>query len=466
METIYDVQDYLQRDSAGLANSVLICPFCNRPHKIPFKVIRIGFGVVHEIPGIAARILGHPPKAAWVIYDCAIEEIIHAGVIQPLTKAGLPFQTLGLGRKGLLLDSDEGILDEAAARIDQNADILIGAGSGVISDITKGIATRLGKPFILCGTAPSMNSYTSITATITENDIKTSKWYTPADAVVMDVELLAHAPMAMIHAGMGDLLARAVCNADWKLASLLHGLYFCPLPYQMTAENERRLLSAAAGIGKADPHAINVLSEAILISGYSMTVLDGETSPSSGAEHILSHFWDLMVHLRNAPKNLHGAQVGVGSIIMLAFYDYVRKIDPAGIDPQALLQNRLTLEQILADNQAHFGDKAVSFNEVARKKYLPDAEFLQFIDLLKTNWTKIWDEVAPYVGDFEAVLQAMKEAGVPVTLREIQRTREDGIEALLYGSRYRTRYTLLDLAWELGIFPAAAGEILTKAGVV
>ncbi len=45
----------------------------------------------------------------------------------------------------------------------------------------------------------------------------------------------------------------------------------------------------------------------ILLSGLSMTMLEGETSPSSGAEHIISHFWDFLSHIRGIPKDFHGS---------------------------------------------------------------------------------------------------------------------------------------------------------------
>jgi len=466
MQILTDLNDYLHRDSMALADTVLTCPYCGRNHTIPFGSVHIGTGLVGQIPEAVEKVLGHRPQSAWLLYDRAIEEIIQACVIGPLKMTGLPLHVLGLGEPDLLLDSEEVLMNAAAAAIDPQADILIGSGSGVISDMTKGIATRLGKPFILFGTAPSMNSYTSITATVTVNDIKLSKWFNPANAVMLDINILSQAPKKMIHAGVGDLVARAVCNADWKLASLLKKLYFCPLPYQMTAGNELRYLEAAEGIGKSEAGAIHRLSEAILISGYSMTVLDGETSPSSGGEHILSHFWDLIYHLRGVPKNLHGSQVGVGTLIMLAMYEYIRKLDPATFEPQKLLRRRPSLEEIEADNQAHFGDKAGSFNEVARSKFLSDDTYLEFIRFIQANWDKIWEEVDPYLASFDYIRQPMLKAGCPVTLEAIHRSQAEGVEALLYGSRYRTRYTLLDLAWELGVFPGAAEEILKLAQVV
>ena len=39
------------------------------------------------------------------------------------------------------------------------------------------------------------------------------------------------------------------------------------------------------------------------------------------------------------------------------------------------------------------------------------------------------------------------------------------MDALLFGGRYRLRTTLLDLAWDLKLFPQAAEEILEISGV-
>jgi glycerol-1-phosphate dehydrogenase [NAD(P)+] len=367
---------------------------------------------------------------------------------------------------GHLLDSAVINGNQAADEIGPTADLLIAAGSGVISDMTKWIATRLQRPFIVCGTAPSMNGYTSITATITENDIKISRFLRPADAVVMDVDIMAQAPMAMIHAGIGDLAARAVCNADWKLSQRMRKTHFCPLPFQMTAENEKRYLAAAPEIARRDPGAIQLLSEAILLSGLSMTVMEGETSPSSGAEHVMSHFWDLLVNLRGLPKNFHGKQVGVGTIIMLNAYQYLREIDPRKIDPRQVLRQRPSLEAIEAENLALYGDKSVSFNEVARKKRIPDAEYENYLRTILDSWESIWEDINPYVASVDTIRIPFEQAGVPYRLSDIQRTPAEAREALLHGSHYRPRYTVLDLFWELGLFPRAADEILERSGVL
>ncbi len=468
MKPISSIENFLSRDSSALSNTILDpCPVCGRKHPVPFGAIQIGRGAMDAVPYLACSILGHTPRRPVLVYDQAIESIIQPLVIDRLSGLDLPVEPYAMrGEPGHLLDSGVINGDQAAGEIGSSADLLIAAGSGVVSDLTKWIATRLDKPFIVCGTAPSMNGYTSITATITENDIKISKFLNPADAVVLDVDILKDAPMPMIHAGVGDLAARAICNADWKLSELLRGTYFCPLPFWMTAKNEARYLAAAPGIGQRDPEAIALLSEAILLSGLSMTILEGETSPSSGAEHVLSHFWDLLVHLRGVPKNFHGTQVGVGTIIMLNAYQYLREVNPARIDPHKLLGERPSLEEIEAENRALYGDKAGSFNEVARKKRIPDNEVSGYVRSILDRWGKIWEALSPYVAPVEHIRLPFEQAGVPYRLDAIQRTRAEAREALLHGSHYRPRYTILDLFWELGLFPKAADEILERAGVL
>jgi len=311
-----------------------------------------------------------------------------------------------------------------------------------------------------------MNAYSSITATMTEADVKTSRLLNPPGAVLMDVDLQAGAPMSMIQAGIGDLAARAICIADWKMSHFLFGNYFCPVPYWMTEKNEKQFLTAAGAIAQREPTALAHLSEAVLMSGLSMTILNGETSPSSGAEHVISHFWDLLTHIRGLPKNLHGAQVGVGTVIMLAFYELIREWDIRKIDPKTLLRARPSIESIEAENKRVYGSAAPLFNEVVRKKRIPDVHFEEHIRKIKSHWEPMWDALSPYTASLATIRQPLRAAGIPLTLSSVNRTPREAVEALEKGPQYRTRYTLLDLASELGFLPEIAGEVLDRSGVL
>jgi glycerol-1-phosphate dehydrogenase [NAD(P)+] len=465
MQNLQNTQDFLSRDAAGLANTILHCPACGRVHKVPYQQILVGPGMIQKVPDLIQNALGHTPRKVGVIFDRAIANIIKHEYLQPFTAGGLKVVPIPLGQPGTWLDSTREIGDATVGLVPPEVEFLIAAGSGVICDLTKWIATYAHKPFILCGSAPSMNGYTSITAVISEHDIKLTKYLDIPYAVVLDTAIIAKAPTGMIQAGVGDLAARAICNADWKLSQFLHGSYFCPLPYEMTRSSEASYLAAAEGIAQADTQAITALTEAIAISGLSMSILDGETSPSSGGEHVISHYWDLMGHLERAPRNLHGTQVGIGTLIMLAAYEYLQQLDPAQLDPEKLIRERLTLAKIQAMNNARFGAAAGPLNETSRQKYLPDEKFGAMIHKVVEHWPELWINVSPYVASLATLRGRMQAAGLPLSLASVQRTPQQAIDAMLFGGRYRLRYTLLDLAWDLQLFPNAAAEILARSGV-
>lgn len=467
-QKITSIDDFLSRDSSRLAYSIIDpCPVCGRKHPTPFRVIHQGKNAISLVPELAHAIVGGVPRRPVVIYDKTIEDIIFAKIIDPLRSAGLPVVPHPIAPEpGHLLDSAVINGNLAADEIGSSADLLIAAGSGVISDLTKWIATRLNRPFIVCGTAPSMNGYTSITATITENDIKVSRFLRPADAIVMDIDILAQAPLPMIHSGMGDLAARAICNADWKLSEQIKQTYFCPLPYWMTAQNETKYLTAASQIAQRDPDAIELFSEAVLLSGLSMTILEGETSPSSGAEHVISHLWDFLSHTRGLPKNFHGAQVGVATVMMLHAYQYLREIDPSRIDPKRVRNQRPPVEEFEEKNRQLYGEKADSFNAVVRKKWIPEDEYESYVANILDRWGELWEAIDPYVASTPTIITPFEQAKVPYRLADVHRNRNEAREALLHGSQYRPRYTILDLLWELGLFPNAADEILERSGVL
>jgi hypothetical protein len=81
------------------------------------------------------------------------------------------------------------------------------------------------------------------------------------------------------------------------------------------------------------------------------------------------------------------------------------------------------------------------------------------------DWDELWVAISPYVGSLNSIRERLLAAGVPLTLDSVKRTRTQAIDAMLFGGRYRSRFTLLDLAWDLQLFPAAAEEILEISGV-
>ncbi len=465
MQTYSDLSIYLSLTPQQVAGTILHCPECGRDHKIPFEHVCAGQGLIPSLPGVIDSILNKKPGKIGVIYDRHIEDKLQPLFFEPFNQLNLTYERIPLGKKGVLLEASVQIGNEAAEKLPQNIDILIGVGSGVISDLTKWIATKIGVPFVLMGTAASMNAYTSITGTMTEDNVKTSRWLDPASAVLLDSDLLTSAPMDMTCAGIGDLLARNVANADWKLAESVRGVPFCSVPYQMMAPFQSEFVLLVEQLVRNDPDAMEKLADAVLVSGYSMTILDGETSPSSGSEHIISHFFDFQHEVYGLPKNLHGAQVGIGTIIMSTAFELLRSMDPSDFDLDDMERRRMSQTAVNLDHKRVFGDYGKSFDQVVAKKRIRDVAYREYVKDILAAWDDIWENVDPYLMPADEIRLTMERSGGITKLSGVNRTSEEALQALLYGSHYRPRYTILDLFWELGLFPSFAQEILNRSGV-
>ena len=55
------------------------------------------------------------------------------------------------------------------------------------------------------------------------NNVKTTYEVGMPKAIIGELEILSKAPMSMITAGVGDILGKYVCLADWKLSQIING---------------------------------------------------------------------------------------------------------------------------------------------------------------------------------------------------------------------------------------------------
>lgn len=466
MHKIYSTEDYLALDTSEFANTIFYCPECGKEHKIPINIAFSGNDLVSELPEVIKSVLGTASPYLGIVYDRHIEGKLEELFFPSFMALNFPFVRCPLGDYGVLLDSSVEIGDRAATELPKGINLLIGVGSGVICDLTKWIATKSKLPFIIMGTAESMNAYTSISATMTENNIKSSIMLDTASAVLLDSTLMASAPHEMTCAGIGDLLARNVCNADWMLSSFLRGTYFCPVPFQMMKSVQEDYLSKIDQIVNGDPDSIKTLSDALLLSGYSMAILEDNTSSSSGSEHILSHFFDFQHELYDLPKNFHGTQVGIGTIIMSTAYDMLRVMNPADFDLDDIESRRPSFSLIQSIHKQFFGKYGEVFDSVVSQKRIPDNEYRKYLEKIINQWSNLWDLLDPYLLPAETIRQTLEAASAITKLSGIKRTKENAIQALLYGSHYRKRYTILDLFWELGLFPDLAPRIVEASKVI
>jgi glycerol-1-phosphate dehydrogenase [NAD(P)+] len=219
---------------------------------------------------------------------------------------------------------------EAARKLASELDgcsSLIAVGSGSITDVAK-YARQLceektgGKVLFICfPTAASVTAYTSALAALTIDGVKRTQPAAAPDVVICDLRTLADAPRVMTQAGLGDVLARSVSYGDWYLANQL-GMddSFSLVPGKLLEHAEHDMLRHAEGVGSGDLAAVRAVTEALLLSGMAMSIVN-QTAPLSGWEHAISHCLDLTAAGDGRQLALHGGQVAVATLVAARAYE-------------------------------------------------------------------------------------------------------------------------------------------------
>ncbi|MCT2195796.1 sn-glycerol-1-phosphate dehydrogenase [Paenibacillus sp. p3-SID1389] len=227
-------------------------------------------------------------------------------------------------------------------------DVLLAVGSGTIHDIVRFAAHKTGKPFVSVPTAPSVDGFTSAGAPLIVHGVKKTVPAVPPVAIFADLDILMAAPQRLVAAGFGDMLGKYTSLFDWKFSRLTAGE---PYDEQAAAITERALrscVSHAEAIGARTEEGIRALMTALIESGIAM-LLFGQSHPASGAEHHLSHYWE-MEYLRQGRRALlHGAKVGVACAEIARVYHAAGEGMLPGAEPAALREHREQVRAWLRD---------------------------------------------------------------------------------------------------------------------
>lgn len=329
------------------------------------------------------------------------------------------------------------------------ADAYIAVGSGTINDLCKYAAARDDKPYAVFATAPSMNGYTSVNASITVDGHKHTVPARGAEGVFMDLGVLAAAPRRMIVSGLGDSLARPTAQADWLLSHLLLDTPYREAPFAILSEDEDALFAEPDALVAGDLAAMARLARTLVLSGFGMTICRS-SAPASQGEHLISHYMD-MCPPAGWPGALHGEQVGLATLSMSRVQQCVLE------GPAPRLAATDVSEQAAL---AAFGPGLAPGCVAAwRKKAVAGERVDALNDRLSAEWNTIRGRIAGVTRPASAIEAALLRSGGPVVPADLGLDARYYASAVLAARMIRDRYTFLDLACDSGTLTAAsAGE--------
>lgn len=222
----------------------------------------------------------------------------------------------------ILVPNEEAIKTVTEALND--AQIIIGIGSGVIQDLCKYVSYFNNIPYIIVATAPSMDGYASNGAAMITGGMKTTFAAGLPLAIIADTDVLKDAPINMIKAGYGDVIGKFSALNDWKLSQLINDEYFCDYIYDLTYNQIENVLNLADGILKRNEESVKALMEALVVIGILMSFA-GSSRPASGSEHHLSHFFEITGITDNTEYLPHGIDVAYSTVITAEIRENILK---------------------------------------------------------------------------------------------------------------------------------------------
>jgi glycerol-1-phosphate dehydrogenase [NAD(P)+] len=346
------------------------------------------------------------------------------------------------------------------AYLKQHRGTPVAVGSGVINDLVKLASDRLHRPYLCVATAASMDGYTAFAAAITHDGIKRVDPCAAPRVVLADVDVLAAAPPAMAASGYGDLLGKVVAGADWMIADSLGIEAIEPTAWEHSQHGLREWTGDPAALGRREPRAFALLIEGLLMAGLSMQAARS-SRPASGSEHLFSHLWEM-----EGLEPSHGFKVGLGTLASAALADRMLQTDLGRIDVAALAAGWPTWEQVESTVRRSYSDPRVAASAVdeSQAKYLAPAALRHRLERVRRVWPELQTRLRAQLLPAEDLRRMLTAAGCPVTPDGLGLTHAQLRGDYARARQIRSRYTLLDLAAEVGSLESLVASLFEPGG--
>ena len=417
---------------------------CGKIHSFSARVIT-GDGVLEKLPGAVKE---YGAKKVFVLSDKNTYMAAGRRVCELLHEAGIAFHSYSFPVDAP--EPDEHSVGSAVMHMDAACDLIVGVGSGVINDIGKILSALSGKPYIIVGTAPSMDGYASATSSMTRDGLKISLPSRGADVIIGDSEILCKAPLKLLRSGLGDMLAKYISICEWRIAHLLIGEYYCEEIAQLVRYAVKQCVTHADGLLHGDKAAVMAVFEGLIIGGVAMNYA-GLSRPASGVEHYISHVLDMRAVEFHRHAELHGLQCAAGTIIAAKLYEKLKQVTPN--KEKALAYVKAFNYGVWSETLREFlgkGAESMIALEAKEKKYDPALHEAR-LDKLIANWNTIMEIVAQEIPAVAELEMLYEKVGLPGTLADIGEEEKLLPTVLRCTKDIRDKYVLSRMAWDLGI---------------
>ena len=408
------------------------------PAGIQTAAFAMGSGAINELGKFIAEVF--PGKKPWIIADENTFAVAGAKAAEQLSDMYEPYVFPGKPR----LHPDSAISDMLAEKIAKMPDVLpIAVGSGVINDIVKRAAGVANVRYCCVPTASSVDGYTAAGSAMVKDGFKMTLPCPAPYALLADTDVLYTAPPEMFASGYADLFAKIPAGGDWIIADALGIEKIDESIWELVQVPLRQRLS--------DPKDFGPVFAGLADTGYSMQLYK-ESRPASGAEHLMSHIWEMEHLLCNGEEVSHGFKVAIGTVTTTKLMEFIINTPLAKARELArpLLSNaerEAEIDELLKKDCYGSGIKELAMSKFENTPERREELFAVWETLQKRLPVQI-------IPSYEAV-KMLKAANSPAHYTEIGLGKEQYIHAIRTAQLIRKRYTVLDYLYTLGLLEAA-----------
>ena len=444
--TPHGLNDYLNR--------TFTCP-CGKTHSAPLKYVSVRKDALSDLPKFVKELGFH---SLYLVSDHITYGIAGQKCMDILARAGIRAEIIQLTH----LEFDEATLGELVIHMPQDCDLVVAVGTGTINDMTRYFSFKLGRPFFTVATAAPMDGFASSIAAIHVNHLKTTFQAQTPLAVIGDTEILKNAPYPMIAAGLGDLLGKCTCLCDWRLSHIITGEHQCERIMELVEKCVQNLLPVAGRAKERDPKVLGDIMEGLVLTGVAMS-LYGNSRPASGCEHHMSHYWETILEQRGQRPAPHGAQVGVGTVLVLKAVELLleRKVDFDAARRAAEAYDPVKWREEIQRAYGPAAPGVIEMEEEAGKN--ASAGRLARIDTMERRWSEI-SALLRTLPTSDYVADLLSGLGAPCRPEGIGIDRKLLKDTFLYCKEIRARYTILQMMWDLDLLDSISDQVIEEMG--
>jgi len=332
---------------------------------------------------------------------------------------------------------DETAIRTLAECLPEDADLILGIGSGVINDLCKYTAWKRDLDCGIVATAPSMDGFASSGAAMIIDGMKVTYTACPPKYIVADIDVVKNAPMDMIRSGYGDIIGKYSSLNDWELSHLVCGEYLCPEVYDLVLRTTDAIRGLAAGIAAREERAIEQLTKALVLIGITLSLVE-TTRPGSGSEHHLSHFFEIVGLVRQQKHFPHGTDVAYNTILTAGMREQICRMEEPYFCEETAEERDGAWERI--------------YSSVAGEVRALQRESGSYERDLTPVYREKWQEIRNILGKCPSADECdamMRAVGLSFPECERMYGSEKIRDAMLYGKDLKNRYSMLWMYYSL-----------------